>query len=328
MAVRNSDNSARFSEQSSGTLRLIGYLAIAAALMAIDHRSQTLQVVQRQIAGLAAPAYWLATAPLRLGRAARDASAERAELVRENAALREQLLFAQAGLAQIDSMGEENQSLRSLLQAQKRLSLNAQLAELVEVDLDPYRHRLMIDQGSNQGVREGQAVIDAHGLVGQVLDPLANSAQVIMITDPGHAIPVRVARNGLRAIAYGTGEVDRLELPHIPFSADIQAGDQLLTSGLGGQFPGGIPVAVIKDVRGDDSATFAVAEAEPVAALTRGNQVLLLSYLAATAAPLSDSLDFVGPPAPVLPEAAAADAAKPESSEPGKPKPDHPEPTP
>ncbi len=296
MAVRNSDNPALFSESSSGTARLIGYLAIAAALMAVDHRSQVLTRVQRQIAGLAAPAYWLATAPIRLGRSARDATAERAGLVRENAELREQLLLAQAGLAQIKSMDEENRSLRSLLDARTRLNLHAQLAELIEVDLDPYRHRLLIDQGRDQGVQEGQAVIDAQGLIGQVLEPLANRSQVILITDPGHAVPVRVARNGLRAIAYGTGEVDRLELPHIPFSADIIAGDQLLTSGLGGHFPSGIPVAVVKEVRGDDSAAFAVAEATPVAAMTRGNQVLLLNAVRVdTVAP---AVDFVEPPAP------------------------------
>ncbi len=298
MAVRNSDNPALFSESSSGTIRLIGFLAIASALMAVDHRSQVLAGIQRQIAGLAAPAYWLATAPIRLGRGARDAAAERSGLVSENAELREQLLLAQAGLAQIDSMDEENKSLRALLDARQRLSLNAQLAELVEVDLDPYRHRLLIDQGSNQGVHEGQAVIDAHGLIGQVLAPSANRSQVILITDPGHAIPVRVARNGLRAIAYGTGEIDRLELPHIPFSADIVAGDQLLTSGLGGRFPGGIPVAVINEVRGDDSATFAVAEATPVAGLTRGNHVLLLSTIDSGSATAASALDFIGPPSP------------------------------
>ncbi len=298
MAVRNTDNQARFSESSSGTLGLIGYLAIAAALMAVDHRSQVLTVIQRQIAGLASPAYWLATAPVRLARGARDAAADRSSLIHENAALRQQLLLAQAGLAQIDSMEEENNSLRALLGARARLSLHVQLAELIEVDLDPYRHRLLIDQGSAQGVQQGQAVIDAHGLVGQVLEPMIDSAQVILITDPGHAIPVRVARNGLRAIVYGTGEIDRLELPHIPFSADIVAGDQLLTSGFGGRFPGGIPVAVVKSVRGDDSATFAIAEATPLAGLTRGNQVLLLSTLSAQSTPGEADIDFIGPPSP------------------------------
>lgn len=300
MPVRNSDNPALFSESSSGTLRLIGYLALAAALMAIDHRSHTLAAVQTQISNLAAPAYWLATAPLRIARGARDATTERSTLVSENAELRKQLLLAQAGLAQIETMGEENGRLRELLGARDRMQLRAQLAELVEVDLDPYRHRLLIDHGSAQGVREGQAVIDAHGLVGQVLAPMTDRAQVILITDPGHAIPVRVARNGLRAIAYGTGEIDRLELPHIPFSADIVVGDQLLTSGLGERFPGGIPVAVIKSVHGDDSATFAVAEATPVAGLTRGNQVLLLSTGQSESIESNQTpADFVGPPEPI-----------------------------
>lgn len=287
---------ALFSEQHSGTMRLIGFLALASALMATDHRTELLTNFRHYASSFAAPAYWLATAPIRLGREARDVAAERAQLVTENAKLREQLLRAEAGLAQFNSMQEENSRLRELLDARQRWKLQARLAELIEVDLDPYRHRLLIDQGSKAGIASGQAVIDAYGLIGQIQRPDAERAEVILITDPGHAVPVRVVRNGLRAIANGTGDADRLELPHIPFSADIIAGDELVTSGLGGRFPAGIPVAVVKQVRGDDSATFAIAEAAPVAGLTRSNQVLVLSQIE-TLLVNEDTSEFVGPPA-------------------------------
>lgn len=287
---------ALFSEQHSGTMRLIGFLALASALMATDHRTELMTSLRHYASSLVAPAYWLATAPIRLGREARDAAAERAQLVTENAKLREQLLHAEAGLAQFNSMQEENSRLRELLDARERWNLQARLAELIEVDLDPYRHRLLIDQGIKAGIGSGQVVIDAYGLIGQIQRPDAERAEVILITDPGHAVPVRVVRNGLRAIANGTGDTDRLELPHIPFSADIVAGDELVTSGLGGRFPAGIPVAIVKQVRGDDSATFAIAEATPLAGLTRSNQVLVLSQTE-TPSTTEGKIEFVGPPA-------------------------------
>jgi len=285
------DSAPLFAEQASGSLRLIGYLALAAALMTADYRSAALVAVRAYAQNLSAPAYWLATAPVRLARSLRDASAERLELVKENAALREQLLRAQAGLTQSGPLQEENSRLRELLDARARLHLQAQLVELVEVDLGLYRHRLLLDLGSASGVAVGQAVMDAHGLIGQVSRADLDHAEVILITDPGHAVPVRVVRNGLRAVAYGSGEVDRLELPYIPFSADIRAGDELVTSGLGGHFPAGIPVATVTQVRGDDSATFAIAEAAPNAGLTHGNQVLLLSQIADPPPPPATAAD-------------------------------------
>lgn len=283
-----------FSEQGAGTLRLIGLLALAAMLMAADYRSGSLQRIRHYAGSLATPVYQLATAPVRIGRALRDASAERGSLVAENGRLREQLLIAQAGLSQVDSLDEENRRLRELLDARRRLGLSAQLIELVEVDLGPYRHRLLLAGGERAGIMVDQAVMDAHGLVGQVSRSDPDQAEVIMITDPGHAVPVRVVRSGLRAVAYGTGDLGRLELPHIPFSADIVKGDVLVTSGLGGHFPAGIPVAVVSDVRGDDSATFAIAEASPSAGLTRSNQVLVLRVLPAAD---SDAAALPDPPA-------------------------------
>ena len=265
-----------FSEQGAGATRLIGYLALAAVLMTSDYRSGSLQTLRHYAGTLATPIYALATAPIRLGRALRDASAERTALVAENARLRSQLLRAQAGISQIDALDEENRRLRELLAARQRLGLSARLVELVEVDLGPYRHRLLLGGGQREGIEVDQAVIDALGLVGQISRSDIDRAEVILITDPGHAIPVRVVRNGLRAVAYGTGDLDRLELPHIPFSADIVEGDVLVTSGLGGHFPPGIPVAVVTGVKGDDSATFAIAEARPAAGLTHSNQVLVL----------------------------------------------------
>ncbi len=137
--------------------------------------------------------------------------------------------------------------------------------------------------GSNQGVAVGQPVIDAHGIMGQLVEVLGNVTSVAMlITDPTHAIPVMVERSGLRTIAYGTGAIDRLELPNIPISADVQVGDRLVTSGLGGRFPAGFPVGAILSISTGSSSLFAAAKARPAAALDRGGDMLLPARSAAT----------------------------------------------
>ena len=245
MPVYSAEGAPLFSEGSGGSLRLLVWLALAAALMAIDLRTGLLRQVRVAANALVAPIQTVATAPLHAARAMREATAQRAGLVAENADLREQLLFAQARLDRLAIVQEQNNRLRALLDARQKLGLRAQLAELIDVDLDPYRHRILINQGERHGVFVGQAVIDANGLVGQVLDVEDARATVILLSDPSHAVPVRVQRTGLRVIAYGSGDPGRIELPHVPFSADIKVGDLLVTSGIGGRFPPGDRKSVV-----------------------------------------------------------------------------------
>jgi rod shape-determining protein MreC len=197
-------------------------------------------------------------------------------LARENRELRDALLLAQAKLNRLDALVAQNARLKDLLDAQNSLGLSVQLARLVDVDLDPFRPRVVLDAGANQGVTVGQPVIDAHGIMGQIVEVLANTSVAMLITDPTHAIPVMVERSGLRTIAYGTGAIDRLQLPNIPISADVQVGDRLVTSGLGGRFPAGFPVGEILSISTDASSLFAAAEAKPAAQLDRSSDVLLL----------------------------------------------------
>jgi len=171
---------------------------------------------------------------------------------------------------------EENARLRGLLGAAERGGLDVQLAPILDVDLDPTRQRLMLNAGTRNGVRRGQAVIDAGGLVGQVIEATPTTAVVLLLTDPDHAVPVAVARTGVRLIVYGTGRSDVLELRNVPLSSDVQVGDVLITSGLGGRFPAGFPVGTIASLRPDDSRAFLVGDVDAAAQLDRGRDVLLL----------------------------------------------------
>jgi rod shape-determining protein MreC len=178
--------------------------------------------------------------------------------------------------------------------------LGVQLAHIVDIDTDPNRHRLVIDAGANQGVQVGQAVLDATGIMGQVVEALPNMSTVMLITDAAHALPVTVERTGMRAIARGTGALDALNLPSVPVSADLKVGDRLLTSGLGGHFPAGFPVGTIREIKPDASGMFAMAAVIPSAALDRSGEVLILHQL----------IDPVGQPAPIANIGPPADLAE------------------
>jgi rod shape-determining protein MreC len=306
-----------FSEGASSTLRLILYLAAAIALMVADRRGDYLSRL-RQGAGLVAePIYRLAAMPSELARGARDAVADRNALSEQNAQLSRQLMLAQTQLRRVEAVQEQNQRLQELLAVQKSLGLSVQLAKVINVDFGAYgRHSLMLGVGSDNGVGIGQAVIDAHGVMGQVTQVLPHSCTVMLITDAAHAIPVRVERTGVRTIARGGGTLDTLDLPMIPVSADVKVGDKLVTSGLGGRFPADFPVGVIRSINNDATGMFAAAKATPDALLDRSSEVLVLHELA----------DPVGPPKPELqtgpPASLAGDGesvAPPAASPPAKP---------
>ena len=276
MAIARNDTATLFSEGTASTLRLIGYLGLATILMVIDHRAGYLEDLRRLTGAVVEPVYRIAAFPADVARATRTAVVSQSSLAKENRELRDALLLAQARLNRLDALVAQNARLKDLLDAQNSLGLSVQLARLVNVDLDPFRPRVVLNAGANQGVTVGQPVIDAHGIMGQVVEVLANTSVVMLITDPTHAIPVMVERSGLRTIAYGTGAIDRLELPNIPISADVQVGDRLVTSGLGGRFPAGFPVGEILSISTDASSLFAAAQARPAAALDRSDDVLLL----------------------------------------------------
>lgn len=310
MAIARSDNATLFAEGTVSTLRLIVYLAFAVALMVLDHGGRYLEILRHTGSALVEPLYRLAAFPADVARAARTAVATQDRLAAENRALREQLLLAQARLNRLDALVAQNARLKDLLDAQKNLGLSVQFARLIDVDLDPFRHRIVLDVGAHQGIVVGQPVIDAHGVMGQIVEVLPNIAVAMLITDPTHAIPVVVERTGLRTIAYGSGAIDRLQLPNISISADLKPGDKLLTSGLGGRFPAGFPVGEIRTVSADQSGMFAIAIARPAAALDRSGEVLLLRDQPQPYGPPALQ-DEIGPPVNLAGFAPAAAATSP-----------------
>ena len=260
----------------AGVLRLLAFLVLAGALMVLDYRGGWLHAARVRAEAAMQPLWWLAGLPSRAGASLRENVVTRAQLASDNARLRQALLLSAARNARLRTAAAENARLRGLLDSAERGRLDVQLAGVLDVDLDPSRQRLLLDAGSGSGVRVGQPVIDARGLMGQVIATTPSTATVLLLTDPDHAVPVMVARTGVRLVAYGKGRSDRLALPNIPLSSDLKVGDVLITSGLGGRFPAGFTVGTVAALHPDDSHAFLVGDVVPAAQLDRGRDVLLL----------------------------------------------------
>lgn len=293
MPYASSSSGSLFAEGGAGTLRLMLHLSAALVLMVADHRGGYLDRLRHWAGLLSGPVYLVASSPARLAEALHDTFSTRATLAQENDALRQQLLVGNARIHRLEAVQLENQRLRALLGGTRGLRLSVQLASLVDIDLDPFRHRILLDAGAGRGVREGLAVIDGRGVVGQVVAVTPGNATAMLLSDPSHAVPVQVVRSGLRTIAYGTGRIDQLLLPNIPLSADVAVGDALITSGLGGTFPAGFPVGTITHLSPDETRLFVVAQARPAAALDRSGEVLLVWDTTEAAAA---QVEAVGPP--------------------------------
>ncbi len=266
--------SAHRSDEIAGTLRLLVALALAIALMVLDHRGGWLTSIRGHVEVIVQPLWRLAGLPAKLGDTVRDDAATRARLAKDNETLRNALLVSGARIARLQAAAAENARLRGLLGAAEQGGLDVQLAPILDIALDPTRQRVVLDIGADQGVGLGQAAIDADGLIGQVIEVRPSTATVLLLTDPDHAVPVAVSRNGIRLVAYGRG--DRLELANVPTSSDVKVGDRIVTSGLGGRFPPGFPVGTITRLRRDESRAFLVGDLKPAAQLDRGRDVLLL----------------------------------------------------
>ncbi|MDX1606774.1 MAG: rod shape-determining protein MreC, partial [Candidatus Competibacterales bacterium] len=256
-------------------LRLIACLVLSLALMLLDRRGDALQPLRATLATLAYPLQAIVELPVELGGRAVRLLGEQRALVVENERLRRQLLFHSAQMQKLDALEAENRRLRALLASAARLPERVLIAELLTVAADPYRHRIELDKGSLQGVYSGQPLLDQYGIVGQVVQVNPLSASAILITDPNHTLPVQVNRNGLRTLVTGTGNFQRLDLPYIPNNYDVQVGDLLITSGLGGRFPRGYPVGRITGITFDPGSPFARVSARPLARLDRLREVLL-----------------------------------------------------
>ena len=222
------------------------------------------------------PLQSIASIPVSLGLWVDDQFNSHQSLIEENNNYRTENLLLKAQLQKFNSLQAENIRLRSLLKSSRKLSDQMLISETIAVDLDPYRRQIVINKGSRHGVYAGQPILDAYGVMGQVIHPGIPSSTAILITDPSHAIPVQVNRNGLRTVLYGTGSANLLEVQNLPNNADIEIGDLLITSGLGGRFPEGYPVASVVDVMRDPGQPFARIIAEASAHLEQSREVLLV----------------------------------------------------
>ncbi|RUL73142.1 rod shape-determining protein MreC [Dyella choica] len=317
MPLAREESSPLFAGTAAGTLRLMFYLALAMVLMVLDHRNGWLWRLRYATAIVVEPVYRLASLPADGFHALSVAFADRRLLTEQNQRLREDLLLANAKLNRMAAVAEQNQRLKELLDTQHSLELHVQMARVIGVDMGASRHRMMINLGARDGIKSGQPVIDAHGVVGQIVEVLPNSALVMLVTDPDHAVPVMIQRTGLRTIAYGSRNSQQLSLPNVPMAADVHAGDKLLTSGLGGRFPQGFPVGEIGSVVPSASGMFLEAHAAPSADLDRADEVLVLHDLPEPAGPPPPAAP-VGPPASEAP-APASTAALPHATVPGTP---------
>ncbi len=277
MVKGSTGTGSHFFGPAAQTARLMLYSLIAVVLMAMDQRGHYVPRVRGAAEYLVEPVYHLIEWPIRASRNLFTQFQSRRTLRRENESLREQLLSQQAALQRLDTLEEENGRLRSLFEGAEGQEFGYRYAELVKVELDPFSHKVLIDRGSADGVIKGQAVIDGAGVMGQVEEVHLHFSNVRLISDPNHALPVQINRTGLRTVAFGSGETGQLNMPSVPMQADVRQGDLVVTSGLGDRFPGGYPVARVSIITREEGQTFAQVQAEPLAALDRGREVLLIS---------------------------------------------------
>ncbi|UVM00466.1 rod shape-determining protein MreC [Pseudomonas atacamensis] len=257
-------------------MRLLVLAVLAVALMVVDARFDLLKPARKQASLVLMDAYWITDLPGRLWEGVASQFGSRTELVAENEKLKTENLLLQGRMQKLAALTEQNVRLRELLNSSALVNEKVEVAELIGMDPNPFTHRIIINKGERDGVVLGQPVLDARGLMGQVVELMPYTSRVLLLTDTTHSIPVQVNRNGLRAIASGTGNPERLELRHVADTADIKEGDLLVSSGLGQRFPAGYPVATVKEVIHDSGQPFAIVRAVPTAALNRSRYLLLV----------------------------------------------------
>lgn len=257
-------------------------------MLIADMRYNKLETVRSVIDTLLVPVYWVADIPSALGVWRDTTITSRSRLLENNARLSRENLVLKGRSQQVASLQADNARLRALLNSTAPLRDDVLVSEIIGVSPDPVRHQLILDKGTRANVYLGQALIDGQGLLGQVVEVSLTTSRVLLITDPRHSVPVQINRNGVRAFAEGMGSLDRLAIHHVAATTDIQVGDLLVTSGLGGRFPIGYPVAEVSAVERNPGEAFARIAATPTAALDRARHALLVFSETRNGSALSD----------------------------------------
>ncbi|MEE9570854.1 MAG: rod shape-determining protein MreC [Gammaproteobacteria bacterium] len=257
-------------------LRFLLIAIISCSLMILDHREAHLSRIRQAFSVVVYPIQLVVDLPFTGWRWATRSLSNQTSLLEENAQLKRERLDVSVRLQRLAALEAENNRLRAMLDSSAHVSDRVLVAEILAVDLDPYRQRFTINRGLNDSVYVGQALLDADGVVGQIVRADLLTSEAVLISDADHALPVAINRNGLRTIVVGTGDSARLRLPYLTNSADIEQGDLLVSSGLGGVFPSGYPVGRVLEVRRQPGQSFAQVIAEPAARLDRDREVLLV----------------------------------------------------
>lgn len=267
--------------------RLLIVVVLSLGLIISDGLYGVFKPLRSLLTTLVSPVQYIASLPAVFLDASTDRIISQEQLITENEALIQQLVILQADNQRYQSLQAENEQLRKLLDAPVKTNLPKKVAELMAVDNNPYSLQVLINKGSINGVFNTQPVIDDQGVVGQIVDVAQTTSRVLLVSDLSHAIPVRILRNNLRLIANGSGDLNFLNIKHVPHSADVAEGDILISSGLGNVFPEGYPVAVISQIKRDEGRPFAMVKATPLARLDRLRYLLLLGQQEMPLAPLS-----------------------------------------
>ncbi|MBV7315315.1 rod shape-determining protein MreC [Shewanella sp. NIFS-20-20] len=262
-----------FARGISNQFRLTLAIVLSVGLMLANDR---LEPVRQSLSSLLSPIQYLANVPGLVLDWSAETVATRSMLETQNKELLRQQLLMSERLQRFEHLRQENQRLRSLLGSPVHMDAKKMVAEVMSVASDPYHHYVVLNHGSDSGVFVGQPVVDAYGVIGQVVEISKLTSRVLLLSDVSHGLPVRNTRNDVRLVANGTGVLDEIELRHVAKSTDIRVGDLLVTSGLGHRFPEGYPVARVTSVLKDDGQSYANVIAQPLAALDRIRYVLLI----------------------------------------------------
>ena len=331
VAFRSTDTSGR----TSGLLfRCVLYCLLALGLIIVDKRYDHLGKIRRLLSVVAYPVQVAVASPFQGWDWFRDSVTTRDALRADKTKLEAELRLAQFRLQRYEALEAETQRLRTLRDSTAGVTDRFVIGDVMDVDLDAFRERVLVDKGAGDGVYVGQAVLDSGGVFGQVARVGQLTSEVILVSDAAHAIPVQINRNGLRTVAVGTGDTNRLKLPYLPTSADVIAGDLLVTSGLGGGFPAGYPVGTVAEVKRDPAQSLADVDVKPAAALDRSRELMfvwlkpqaaeVLAPLVAPTAAATHAAQKAAPAAKTPPGKTApakAPAAKPATDKPATDKP-------
>lgn len=266
-----------FSRQPPSTRSFI--IAIITCLVALffDWRMpQLVQPARNVLFAAYNPIYAIASYPIASREWIKQQSKTDAQLLRENTAMQAELLQAQVRLQKLSELSAENTRLRGLLNTPLIIDGRMEIAEVIGTDADPDRHIIIINRGASHNIKLGQTVLDDKGIMGQVITVYSHSARVMLLSDKGHSLSVRLERTGMRAIVSGTGDLGRLKMEYVPTSANIQVGDKVFSSGLGEHFPAGYFVGIVSAVKRHNSGEFAHIDVQPAAQLASGHHVVIL----------------------------------------------------